>query len=456
MRLRVGCLLLTCLLSTASYAWNSQGDHPEGAACMAGQHGSPVYFRTIRVCGASQAARVANIASTGFANAVVAATFDGIAHVGRFTVPSRGETDILLAQYDARGRVLWVRSFGDAQRQRVSDVATDLAGNIYLLGDFSGVLDFGRGISLHPTEMSVGFIAKLDAHGRPLWALQLGDRGPVSGEKLALDGHGRIALTGYFQGRIEVLGTSVSGDGNFLATIDQDGHPLWVTSFRGSDDWIQAVTLDGGQNTAVWMGHAHMDRSFIRRLDPLGGLLFDRRYQGKMISDIMEDPQGMIADAAGNLFLVGQGYLGDTGEPTEGAFFLARLNPLGDVLWIDRFSDRELKRIARGPMGQIRVAGLGPVRFGEAVRTLTIASYDPWGHPLWTRQLGDVQSVDGFDLEPLGATLLAGTSGTDIPTSAEHGATEPNDESVQDASAEHAGRCEAGDQLRFFVAKLSP
>jgi hypothetical protein len=481
MRVRVGFVVFSCLLTTAAYAgpWESDGRdgispadmapagsrwHPEGSGHMAGPHGSPAYFRTIAVCEASQASRIANIASGRFANVVVAATFDGVAHAGRFTLASRGETDILLAQYDPRGRVLWARSFGDSQRQRVADVATDPAGNIYLLGDFSGVLDFGRGVSLHPTEMSVGFVAKLDAQGRPLWALQLGSAGPVYAEKLAIDPQGRIALTGAFEGRIQVLGYPVLGDGNFVAQVDGDGRTLWVTSVRGADDGIQAVALDRAQNTSVWLAHAHADRSQLRRLDPFGGLILDRRYMGKMSGDIVEDPQGMVADAAGNLFLVGQGYLDHAGDLAKGGDFLAKLNPLGDVLWIDRFSDRELKRLAMTPMGNIRVAGLGPVRFGEAVRSLVVATYDPWGHQIWTRQLGDVQSIDGFDLDPLGATLLAGTSHTgssnQLGTPADGTTEQPgmDDQGSQGAPAEHAGRspCGAGNELQFFVAKLAP
>jgi hypothetical protein len=55
-------------------------------------------------------------------------------------------TDICVAKYDAAGKLFWSKVYGDNQSQGATSLAVDALGNIALLGDANGTIDFGKGV----------------------------------------------------------------------------------------------------------------------------------------------------------------------------------------------------------------------------------------------------------------------------------------------------------------------
>lgn len=77
--------------------------------------------------------------------------------------------DILLATYNSSGTLLNARRIGGANRDFGTGLAYDLQGNLYVIGFFSGVVDFG-GQALNGTAASNVFVAKYNRAGSLEWA----------------------------------------------------------------------------------------------------------------------------------------------------------------------------------------------------------------------------------------------------------------------------------------------
>ena len=69
----------------------------------------------------------------------------------------------------------WSQRFGDANSQRTNSVVTDASGDIFIVGNFWGTVDFG-GLPLVSAGITDVYVAKFDADGNHMWSLSFGDR----------------------------------------------------------------------------------------------------------------------------------------------------------------------------------------------------------------------------------------------------------------------------------------
>lgn len=75
----------------------------------------------------------------------VAAYFNGDIDFGGVTLTSAGANDLAVAKFDPSGTHLWSKSFGDVQNQVASGIAAYDPQHVLVVGNFSGILDFGAG-----------------------------------------------------------------------------------------------------------------------------------------------------------------------------------------------------------------------------------------------------------------------------------------------------------------------
>lgn len=133
-------------------AWYGSDGEALGAR-VGGGPGATVEALDVAVDGAQQAVVTGLMTGT--------ATFDGTPLVSSDTSPG-ATTDVLVARYAPVGDLVHARVFGDAEKQSVTGVAVDAAGNVILAGSFSGTIDFGTGpLSAPPSPASDLFVAKL-------------------------------------------------------------------------------------------------------------------------------------------------------------------------------------------------------------------------------------------------------------------------------------------------------
>ena len=113
-----------------------------------------------------------------------------------------GYADIFVAKYDNAGDLLWARSAGGISDDHGLSTSIDLIGNIYITGFFaSSTCNFGQ-TSLTKSNESVFnfYLVKYDTNGYVIWAKSAEETGNSKGNSVATDLFGNLFVTGYFSG----------------------------------------------------------------------------------------------------------------------------------------------------------------------------------------------------------------------------------------------------------------
>ena len=138
-------------------------------------------------------------------------------------------TTIALKKRDPTGMLLWQHLFSQGSNDWAAhDVAVIGAGDIVVVGQNHGGLDFGGGVL--PGEGM--FLAKLDAAGNHVWSrsIEAGSGGAVIVSGIAADAAGGFAVTGTTSAPMDFGGGMVTGTA-FLVRFDGSGNQIWTKSF---------------------------------------------------------------------------------------------------------------------------------------------------------------------------------------------------------------------------------
>ena len=291
---------------------------------------------------AAEWTRVAGLSSLGFDQVLDMATdaqnnvyLVGIT-TGRLEGTPQGELDAFIAKVDAQGALQWVRqqAVSTASYDRLDSVAVDAAGNVYAVGQTSGVLE-GAG----QDAWGDAYAVKFNAAGTRQWVQQqaISTESFDSGRAVALDAQGNVVVAGISTG---ALGTAQGGDGAvFVAKLTAGGQRLWAVHglTSGTDDDVRGVAVDTAGNVLL-TGHRFVDYSryydaFLVKLTPQGSMAW--RREGTLSTVASDRTTGVVTDAAGNAYVLGTtaGTL-EEGVQTFGPAFLAKFDPAGTRLWV--------------------------------------------------------------------------------------------------------------------------
>ncbi|MDJ1485636.1 SBBP repeat-containing protein [Cytophagaceae bacterium YF14B1] len=187
-------------------------------------------------------------------NLYITGNFSGVVTLDSITLTSKGDYDILLAKYDGLGNILWARSAGNIEKDEASDIVVDNTGNIYLAGNFYGNTTFESTSLLSHGDKDV-FWAKYDSEAKLLWAKSAGGIGKDEARSLATDVSGRPYLTGAFSETVIFGSSSVISHGGtdvFVARLDNLGSVQWVKQMGESgNDSGCGIAVDGLGNIFV-------------------------------------------------------------------------------------------------------------------------------------------------------------------------------------------------------------
>ena len=294
------------------------------------------------------------VAVDGSGNVLVTGRFSGTIDFGTGPLTSAGASSIFLAKYSAAGAPIWSRAFGGGLNDVGNGVAVDSGGNVVIVGTASGTVNFGGG----PITAS-GYtivVAKFSAAGTHLWSRGIGDSFSNSGNAVAVDPSGNIAVTGAFSGQVNFGGGVLTSAGVdiFLAKLSPTGGHLWSRHF-GSALAVHAgngVACDGSGNVLVtgsfensidlgagWTtSFAHKDM-FVAKYSAAGAYVWS-----KLAGGLYDDAgRGVAVDATGKVVVTGTFQaavnFGTGSLITAGRtdVFVARYSPDGVPLVAQRF-----------------------------------------------------------------------------------------------------------------------
>ncbi|MEP7265336.1 MAG: T9SS type A sorting domain-containing protein [Bacteroidota bacterium] len=302
--------------------------------------------------GANNDAGLAICSDTINGDVIVAGNFKNTIFFDTINITSSGSfnnTDIFLVKYSNNGSVKWARRIGGDQIENVFGICNDLAGNIYITGNFlnGSVFDNDTLISNGGSDF---YVAKYDANGNYLWSSAGGGTDGEGARDIATDAAGNIYVTGEFFSPTFSFGTGtvVNSAGNsadlFLLKYDTAGNELWGKNAGGnSNDYGTTVTLDGLGNIIVGGGFlssvfsasgtilnnansSSLD-ALILKYDATGNLTWAKSFAGTGDDGVNH----IDADAAGNIVAAG---FYNSPSITAGTFTLNNSTPLSEDLFI--------------------------------------------------------------------------------------------------------------------------
>jgi hypothetical protein len=284
----------------------------------------------------------------------------------------------------------WARTWGGYENDRGICSAVDNAGNIFVSGYFSSIVDFdpGPGDDLHTSNgMTDIFLSKFDKDGNFMWAKTWGGTDPDNTDNVAIwqnydlqrgidtDSFGSVYLCGNFMGEVdfdpgigEAIFTSNGGSDSFLIKLDQTGKYINAMTWGGTtEDNIHyhfecTYDLTFDLNNDIYITGAFTDTAdlnpgegvkehisvgnkdiYLIKLNSEMAYLWSLSWGGNTVNVSWDNGYGVTTDDVGNVYVTGD--FGGTGDFDPGQnqdfkiaigrldAFLSKFSSDGNYIW---------------------------------------------------------------------------------------------------------------------------
>jgi hypothetical protein len=385
-------------------------------------------------------------------NVVVTGRFTGTADFGGGPLASAGGFDVFLAKYASDGTHLWSRRFGATGNDLGNGVAIDAAGNVVIVGSFEQTVSFGGGSRTSAGGWDV-FVAKYSPEGSHLWSMSFGGPESDSGLAVGIGPDGGVVVGGSYRGTVSFGGPPLSTSRAavtdlFAAKYSSGGGHQWSLGFKSDrKGQVRGVAVDTAGNVAltgffegsVDLGGGSLQSvgssrdAFVARLSPAGGHLWSRRF-GAIVTDV---GNGVAVDGNGDVLVTGMfGSAVDfgggalQGDAAGDAFVAKYAAATGAHLWSlalgGRWSADAGWAVAVGDGNDVIVGGTFeatdayPADFGGGPvvsagrQDVFVARYSPGGVHLRSERFGGPEDdvANGIAVDSAGHPIVTGTFGT--------------------------------------------
>ena len=197
---------------------------------------------------------------------------------------SNGQEDGYLIRFGATGIPEWAIGYGGGSIDNGQDVDVDASGNVYLLGNYSGDVDFDPSsdeLLLSSVNRSSDVVlATYTPEGTLRWAIGFGSAQADGGIGVAVDDNGISHITGHFIGQVDfdpgpdaANRVSIGARDAFLARYLEDGSFDWVHQLGSG--FAEGGAIDVNSNgsiglVATYSGEIFPDASSTQMLTSAG------------------------------------------------------------------------------------------------------------------------------------------------------------------------------------------
>lgn len=351
------------------------------------------------------------------------------------------------------GEHTFSKIFGDVSDQFSGQIAVDATGAVYMVGTFTGSLNFG-GATLTANSQTDVFLVKFDANGGHVWSKSFGGNKSQTGTAIAIDALGNVLITGFFYDSVNFGGGTLTATSNgsansfqdaFIAKFDSAGNHIFSKRFGDiNTDYAYGIATDNNNNiifTGVFqtpfinLGGTNITNSggfdiFVAKYDSNGNHVWSMGY-----GDAADQfGRGVATDAAGNVYLTGEilgsaNFGGGALTAVGGTnLYVTALNGAGQHQWSKRFGETSAVgwAITTDATGKVYVAGDfhgdmdlggGKMLSGNAQNDdVFLLQLDGQGNVAWGKAYGDAlaQHARALDIDGQGNVLMTGSFGGTI------------------------------------------
>lgn len=291
-------------------------------------------------------------------------------------VKAAGGSDAWIAKYDPSGKVIWIKTLGDAGTETGLSIAVDADRNIYTVCRFNDSTTIeGIKFKTRSVVKSSGspnwddlVLTKFDANGKHIWSKQISGAGYETLASIRVGTDGKIYVSGEFYESIffDNLSYRQEGTGFYVACYSKEGKVEWAkpygqgqTSTReGSIYSSNMKLLKNGEIVIVgsYEGRKEIGSTvletkgdqdaFIVKLDRQGNVVWAKSFG----SAGSENVRGLSIGEDDNIY-IGGSFSGGFAKgpividnytlvtPTFASdAFLARFNSVGTLIWASQIS----------------------------------------------------------------------------------------------------------------------
>lgn len=341
----------------------------------------------------------------------------------------------------------WVKTYGGVSSESAKILRNDSDGNLYIIGNFMGTVDFDPGIGI-VNRTSLGgndvYILKLNNAGNFLWVKTFGGVSNDNFGKAQVDKFDNIIVAGHFVNSIDFdpsanvdIKTSNGQSDVYILKLNSLGNYLWTKTFgaaghdlaRGlsvnstnditiAGQFLNTVDFDPGVGVAN--KSALMVDIYILQLNENGNFNWVKTLEGPQsssvqVNDLMHDKNNNILMNASYKDSIdvdlgpGIQYLLDTADPLQYNLFILKLDPFGNYIWAKQFDNTVgntvgISVLSFDSVGNYYLGGLsaGTIDFDFSAAIYTIytpksASYilkiDSNANFIWARHMGGFSGV---------------------------------------------------------------
>jgi chitodextrinase len=391
-------------------------------------------------CGILSAVTPSGIATDPSNNVVAVGAFQSTVDFGNGTLSSAGGVDGFIVKYNPQGGLMWTKRLGSLGDDAVHSVSIDSAGNIVVVGYFSGTVDFGGVILTSITNLVLGqyvadaFIAKYTPSGNLLWAKAFGGSSSDSGVALAVDASDNLFMAVTLQSANAAFGTNIfstaGSDDMVLLKLSSQGTVLWAKRWGAANmDDAHAIAVDRAGDLVVVGYFANSTDLGGGTMNGSGNTIFVAKYSGadgsyKWAKAVGAGSGNGIATDPNTGNVVFTGTLANPtdfgGGPTpSGGIFLAAYDSLGNYQWAETFNGQVIppasgdagNALSVGRNGYIAMTGVANSTTSIGSGGYFVASFTSSGTVRWSKGAGGSGNRSGYGvaIDSVGQVATAGT-----------------------------------------------